>query len=109
MVSVVVSTDRGEADLHSSGLVEWDRAYEERTRRRNNLEEYCYSFRDAIDGLGKGVDKCLQWLDSTSSRSVSDAEFVRQEELLVALANRVLPPGYKLVRESSGSSTPGPR
>ena len=90
-------------------MTEWDRVHEERTRRRNNLEEYCYSLRDTIEELGKGVDECLQWLDDTSSRPVSDAEFSQQEEVLLTLTKRVLPPGYKVVRESSESSTPGPR
>ena len=59
--------------------------------------------------MGEGVDACLQWLDDTTSQSISDAEFFRQEEALLALAKRVVPPGYKVVPDRSASTIPGPR
>jgi hypothetical protein len=106
---VVASTYHCRADVYVSAPAEWDRAHEERARIRNNLEEYCNLFEDAIKELGKGVDECRQWLDDTSSRPLSDTEIYRQEEVLLTLTKRVLPPGYKVVRESSESTTPGAR
>ena len=71
--------------------VEWDRALEERTRRRNELEEYCYTVKGAIEELRRGADECLKWLDESSSRPVLDDELARQKERLAGLARQVLP------------------
>ncbi|KAJ2924782.1 hypothetical protein H1R20_g12315, partial [Candolleomyces eurysporus] len=80
-------------------LDEHDRIYEAQTLRRNNLEGYCYNAPGSIEELKRGVDRCLRRLDDTGLMSLSDEELALQEELLVALARRVLPPGYAIVRQ----------
>ncbi|KAJ2922353.1 hypothetical protein H1R20_g14730, partial [Candolleomyces eurysporus] len=76
-----------------------DRIHEAQTLRRNNLEGYCYNAPGSIEELKRGVDRCLRRLDDTGLMPLSDEELALQEELLVALAKRVLPPGYAIVRQ----------
>lgn len=90
-----------EKDRLKNRAREWDaldRQYEALTQRRNNLEEYCYSFRDGVEGVHEGIAQCLQWLDDTASRSVTNGEYTVQEDSLAAALQRILPPGYIIMR-----------